>query len=75
MGVSHSSDEGKTWEYVGKLCGPSDRERWRWLWEFGYPVATRLPDKTIFLVYYGPAIDDGNVNVAGVFLEDKTGRV
>jgi len=71
MGVSCSSDEGRTWEYVGRLCGPSDK-LWGWPCESGYPVATQLEEGTYFLAYYGPATADGNANVVGLFLEDKT---
>lgn len=69
LGASHSSDEGRTWTYLGRLCGPAEKG---WCCEFGYPVATRLDDSTIFLVYYGPRTADGNADIVGVFLEDKT---
>ena len=70
MGVSHSGDEGRTWQYLGLLCGPSDGP-WGWPCELGYPAATRLSDDTIFLAYYGPATADGNADVVGLFLEDR----
>jgi len=72
LGVSLSTDEARTWEYLGRLAGPSDTERWGWPCEVGYPVAARLPDQTILLVFYGPATEDGNADIVGVFLEDRT---
>jgi len=73
LGVSHSSDECRTWRYLGRLCGRSAQDPWGWHGELGYPVAARLPDGLIFVVYYGPATADGNADVVGVYLEDRTG--
>ena len=39
--------------------------------ELGYPVAIRVSNGQIFVVYYGPWID-GNADVVGVYLEDLT---
>ena len=71
VNVSHSEDEGRTWSFVGQLCGPSEASTWGTGWELGYPVSLRVSDGLIFVVYYGPWAN-GNADVVGVYLEDLT---
>jgi BNR repeat-like domain len=59
-----TTDGGATWQWVGQIYRSPD-------WFCGYPAVAQLSAETFLCVYF-TAIVDGNSEVQGVFLEDRS---
>ena len=53
VSASVTHDGGTTWEYAGRLYEGTD-------WNCGYPSLVRLPDGSLFCVYYTCYVDGGS---------------
>jgi hypothetical protein len=59
-----SSDNGANWTFIGQIYQAPD-------WFCGYPAVAQLSDDTFLCIYF-TAIVDGNSEVQGVFLRDRS---
>lgn len=64
VACSVTEDDGQTWRYLGQLYEGTH-------WHCGYPDIVQLPDGRLFCSYY-TSLDDGNSEVQGVYLRDRT---
>jgi hypothetical protein len=64
VGCVVTTDSGATWRGIGQIYRSPD-------WFCGYPAVARLSDDTFLCVYF-TAIVDGNSDVAGVILQDRS---
>lgn len=64
-GVSYSvsRDEGKTWEFAGRLYRAKD-------WNCGYPDLVRLPSGEVLCVFYTDYVG-GDCEIRGLFLREQ----
>lgn len=61
-----SDDDGTSWRFIGQLYAAPD-------WFCGYPAVAQLTDDSFLCIYF-TAIVDGNSEVQGVVLRDRTAR-
>jgi hypothetical protein len=61
-----SDDDGADWRFIGQIYAAPD-------WFCGYPAVAQLSDETFLCIYF-TAIVDGNSEVHGAVLRDRTAR-